>query len=274
MVKGSKRSFIWKIPKDEFLAVVKESISINALVYKYYGHAGNRRTIMARIKEQDIDISHFLGKQWAKGKRRPERPKYTMEEILIEDSTYSCNGMLKKRLYRNKMLKEECSKCGIGPEYNGEPLVLQLDHINGCHTDNRINNLRILCPNCHSQTPTFCSKTGSRYTKPKHLRQLNKCTDCDKNISNKAVRCTPCNNALRKKVKKEKKAAKVCVDCKKNISKKATRCLSCSAKKFNPRKVKNRPSIETLKKETAELGFKAVGRKYGVSDNAIRKWMK
>lgn len=65
---------------------------------------------------------------------------------------------LKKKILKNKLLANECQICKQPPEWNGKILVLQLDHINGINNDNRIENLRLLCPNCHSQTDTFCHK--------------------------------------------------------------------------------------------------------------------
>lgn len=79
-------------------------------------------------------------------------------DILVENSTYSNRTQIKKRCYRAGLLKEQCDSCGIGPEWNGSSLTLQLEHINGVFNDHRIENLRILCPNCHSQTETYCGK--------------------------------------------------------------------------------------------------------------------
>lgn len=83
---------------------------------------------------------------------------YSLNDLLIENSPYSCRARLKIRLIRSGKLKNECSDCGQKPLWNGKPLMLELDHINGIYNDNRIENLRILCPNCHSQTPTSCGK--------------------------------------------------------------------------------------------------------------------
>lgn len=82
-------------------------------------------------------------------------------EILVEDFTYS-RGPLKIRLINEGILENICSECRIGPEWNGKPLVLALDHINGRNRDNRISNLRLLCPNCHSQTDTFAGRNSKR----------------------------------------------------------------------------------------------------------------
>jgi len=80
-------------------------------------------------------------------------------EIFIEDSPYVNNRVeLKKKALRAGYLENECYICHLGPVWNGQPLVLQLDHINGKNNDHRPENLRILCPNCHTQTETYAGK--------------------------------------------------------------------------------------------------------------------
>ena len=66
---------------------------------------------------------------------------------------------------------EECTVCGIGPEWNGIRLSLQVDHVNGIHTDNRLTNLRLICPNCHSQTETFAGRANRKPPKPRGPRK-------------------------------------------------------------------------------------------------------
>ncbi|UGO46293.1 HNH endonuclease [Bacillus phage vB_BanS_Chewbecca] len=168
----------------------------------------------------------------------PKGFKMDLKDILIENSTYSNTHRLKSRLISEGYLVEKCCKCGIGNEWNGKPLSLQLDHKNGNNTDNRIENLRIMCPNCHSQTDTYASKntTGKRAKK----KEDKFCTCCGAKISN-------------------------------NNTKSSGLCRVCSKK--NRRKVE-RPSIEILIEQIKEYGYAGTGRIYGVSDNTIRKWIK
>ena len=81
----------------------------------------------------------------------------TNEEVFIVNSTYARHN-IKKRLIKQKIIEYVCRDCGIDGNWNGKKLSLQLDHINGVNNDNRIENLRFLCPNCHSQTENFSGK--------------------------------------------------------------------------------------------------------------------
>jgi 5-methylcytosine-specific restriction endonuclease McrA len=83
--------------------------------------------------------------------------KIPTDQILVKDSTYARHN-LKRRLIEEKLLLYKCSCCGNVGEYNNKPLVLQLDHINGINNDNRLENLRFLCPNCHAQSDTYAAK--------------------------------------------------------------------------------------------------------------------
>jgi len=143
-----------------------------------------------RLKKDNIDYSHIkLGRNANKNKTFPEKQK-PLAEILTENSLFSTT-QLKKRLLQNKILENKCSKCGIGSQWCGENLVLQLDHISGDSTDNRIENLRILCPNCHSQTPTY----GARNSRKEKIK--NTCP-CGQIISKKAALCGSCASVSKK----------------------------------------------------------------------------
>lgn len=120
--------------------------------------------IKKRCNELNIIPTHFNRSGHSNSK------KYTIEEILIENSTYKNIERLKIRLVNENKLKYQCAICGNLGEWNNQPLTLQLDHINGIHTDHRLENLRFLCPNCHAQTDTY---SGKNITKFKDNDELN-----------------------------------------------------------------------------------------------------
>lgn len=125
---------------------------------------GNYRQLKKYISEFDLDVSHFQGRGWKRGKvGLPPSNKIPLCEILVQDSSYH-TSRLSKRLEKESVLEYTCSECGLSSEWIGKKLVLHLDHINGNSRDHRIENLRYLCPNCHSQTSTYCrgSKFASR----------------------------------------------------------------------------------------------------------------
>jgi len=84
------------------------------------------------------------------------------ERILVKSNRRESGSALKSVLYRDGLKKEECESCGLGPHWNGKPLVLQIDHLNGDKTDHRVENLAIVCPNCHTQTSTFAGRNISK----------------------------------------------------------------------------------------------------------------
>lgn len=104
-----------------------------------------RDKIKERIEKLGLDISHF----------KYVKPKPLNDWLKILEKPHRLSS-LKKRILKEGLLKEECILCGQKNVWNGKKLILQLDHINGNTKDNRIENLRMLCPNCHSQTETYC----------------------------------------------------------------------------------------------------------------------
>lgn len=103
----------------------------------------------------------FSAGAWSSAVKRGDvkpRPQKTSLKQLLKDGTSIGSTRLKEKLLKVKLLKEVCNECGSGPTWRGKRLVLQLDHINGKSNDNRLENLRILCPNCHSQTETWGAK--------------------------------------------------------------------------------------------------------------------
>lgn len=179
---------------------------------------------------------------------------YTLDEILVKDSPY-CGGMQKllKRLKTERNWEHKCSVCNL-TTWNEKPIPLEIDHIDGCHSNNTYENLRAICPNCHAQTDTYKGKN----------------TAVCKNNTNK-------KKQVPEPIPKKVYESKVCTGCSKVIHHRNLQCTVCRAKDVfesgQYRKVE-RPSYEQLQKDIHEMSVVQVGKKYGVSDNAIRKWIK
>lgn len=155
---------------------------------------GNYSHIRNRLNKFGIDSSHFTGQSYLRGKTHAWSTKRELNEILVEHSTYTSTSNLKGRLLKAGLLTNICAICGQLPEWNGKPLVLQLDHINGCRSDNRLSNLRILCPHCHTQTETFSTRRGNPQSS-----QVFQCDGCGKKLaqrrkSGKCIRCIRSKN--------------------------------------------------------------------------------
>lgn len=211
--------------KDTLEKLVKESYSYAEVARKLGMHSkgGNYNTLRRNIIKWDIDTKHFVGRGWSKGQKFPD--SQTPLKFYLDNLKPISSWELKKKLIAAGIKKNECEICGIS-EWNHKPIACQLHHKNGNNKDNRLENLQILCPNCHSQTDSYAGK-NLRITEPK--KKLNQ-EELSKANSHANISC---------------------------------------------RKV-TRPSYEQFLLEFKELGenFSAMGRKYGVSDNAIRKWIK
>ena len=113
---------------------------------------GNRNTIKKWVEIKKIDTSHFFIK------RSVNNIKIDLDDILVENSSYRNLFRLKERLYKSEIKKRECELCGQGEKWMDKKISLILDHINGINNDNRIENLRIVCPNCNATLDTHGGK--------------------------------------------------------------------------------------------------------------------
>ena len=167
--------------KEELQQIVESSSSMKEVIDKlgYATHSGsNNNTVKSRLEKYNIDISHFTFK---KGIERNE------ENIFIKDSTAS-QATLRRWYVKGEYTPYICSICGQEPIWQGKELTLILDHINGSNHDDRLENLRWVCPNCNQQLDTTNGKNRKILTKHYY------CIDCGKEISGKSVRCRACHS--------------------------------------------------------------------------------
>jgi len=165
---------VWGIPLQELKDAVKTSNSLSEILRHFdMKSRGNIKTIKKRMIEEGIDYSHIpLGKYCNVGRKFDgfeNKRKIPLSEVMVENSTYNrCH--LKRRLLKNGTLENKCYNCGLLPIWDSKELVMVLDHSNGINNDHREENLRLLCPNCNSQTPTFSGRNTRkmRFKKERH----------------------------------------------------------------------------------------------------------
>lgn len=238
------------MPKDtsfidnKLIEAVKSSYSVREVLKKLdlVPTGGNYKSFYHRVRRLNLDISHFTGQGHLSGKSHSWSLKIPLENILVENSTYTNNHDLKKRLLETNLVQYKCSICNIS-DWLGKNISLHLDHINGTNNDHRLENLRLLCPNCHSQTDTFAGKNKKKKEK-KNKEKL-----------------------------ESKKQENICCDCQKIISVKSVRCKSCNGKANAPTKIEW-PTNEELHRLLETNSYVTIGKMLGVSDNSIRKRLK
>jgi Zn finger protein HypA/HybF involved in hydrogenase expression len=259
-----------KFTKEDYENAAKVSLSYAGMC-RYLGIAakgGNYATIKKKIKEYNIDISHFTGQGWNVGMKFKPFKKYTLEEILQKNFDYQ-PLKLKKRLIEEGIKEHKC-ECCQRTEWNDKPIPLELHHINGDRTDNRLENLQILCPNCHAQTEHYRGKNQVRYEKKEfisdiELKELAK-KEKEQRRNEKAQKIKEVKARVRKP-----KEIRYCKNCGKELTNKQK--IYCSQECEHEAVSKRPPVLELIDKiKEFNNNMSAIGRYYGVSDNAIRKW--
>ena len=146
-----RRSWTEKQLRD----AVAQSISYRKVLgrLKLREAGGNYEQVRKYIRELRLDTSHFKGRGWNKGMKGIIRPKISLKEILVVGSSFQ-SFKLKRRLFAVGLKLPYCEECGWAKRSEDGRVPLELDHINGDRHDNRLENMRVLCPNCHSLKPT------------------------------------------------------------------------------------------------------------------------
>ena len=192
-----------KIDENLLKKIITESKSISEVFNKMgLCPSGSQYKIFKKItKELNIDLNHFKG-DYSKETFFCEIPT----EKMFKENTAHASNTIKRKILKNNLICYKCSECGNDGNWKDKKLSLQIDHINGIRTDNRLENLRFLCPNCHSQTETYAGKQHKRHKycekcgKRIHLKSKI-CHDChSENISQKTKIIWPSKEELQKLV--------------------------------------------------------------------------
>lgn len=219
---------IYSISDADFLDLIRHSTSIVEVCLKLgYSRGGASAYALFNKRCAELQID------WKKELRTNPLHKRNLplEQVFCQGADVS-QETVRRRYFLGQYSEYKCAICGI-TDWNGKELSLRLDHINGCHNDNRLENLRWICPNCDSQLDTFCGRNL------KKRREQQFCVDCGKPLTSRGP---------------------------------VQRCTECHHKRL--RRVMERPSPEELTRMLKESSFVQVGKSFGVSDNAIRKWCK
>ena len=166
---------IYKLSDEQFVELLKKSSTISEVLFKLgYTTKGNSwgySQIKRRMTDLNLDYSIFKGKSYLANKKSD---KISEQDILRENCKHQ-RTVLRRYIIKNNLIPYKCAICGC-TEWQGKTLSLELDHINGINNDNRLENLRFLCPNCHSQPSTYGSRNqqinSSEYDIPDDLRKM------------------------------------------------------------------------------------------------------
>lgn len=202
---------------------------------------GNHKTLRTYAEEVwRISTAHFdPDRARNDALRRGARP---LDEVLVRGSSYS-RGHLKERLFAHGLKQRRCELCGQGEIWQGRRMSLILDHINGIADDHRLENLQIVCPNCAATLDTHCGRQN-------RLQRI-------------AGVCPVCGLGFSRRYAKQRYCSRAC----------AARSPGVERARRARRRVARPPRTHLLR-EVDALGVAGTGRRYGVSDNAIRKWMR
>lgn len=182
-------SIITTLPKNSFEELIKNSNSVSEIM-RHFGlecDGANFRQFYKRAEKENLLNEIEKLKIRSKKNHNPVWNKHTKESFLelLKTNTTMSSAKIKKYLFKFDIIENKCSLCPQGPTWNNKKLSLQLDHIDGNRHNNMLENFRIVCPNCHSQTETYAGK--------RHKKQ-NNCQECGKVCSKQANLCLKCSS--------------------------------------------------------------------------------
>jgi hypothetical protein len=201
---------------------------------------GNHRSVRRHVERLNLSTAHF--DPYAAARSRRGRYAMRLADVLVEHSQYP-RKHLKRRLYETGLKQRRCELCGQDENWHGAHMALILDHINGVADDNRLENLQIVCPNCAATLDTHCGRNGRTVREPRP--------------------CERCRTPFVPRRPEQRYCSREC----------GVRWTRPGAVSRLGARRAERPPHEELQRLIDEEGFEAVGRRYGVSGNAVRKWL-
>lgn len=282
---------------------VKEVFSWRALGIKL-GFEGSHNTIYTKVRrlctQNNIDFSHFTGQGHNRGKTFIN--KRTDIQLYLNNQKFINSHKLKERLIQEGIKQYHCEVCGLDA-WRGKPIPIQLHHLDGNGRNNSLENLQIICPNCHAQTPNYCGKnvrnhkTKAARISDEHLLSIVPECTCPAQVLRRAGLSLAqghyerLSGLLQKNQNVQYLKKNDVIDIAIPLSEEEISLDAKSGKthktrhspkdvdwrrlpKIEQRKVKNRPSKEELEKLIWTKSMKQLAKDFGITDNPLRKWCK
>lgn len=259
---------IYSLDSESFRTIVQNSKSLKEMLDRiglgYRGHS--YEVLKQRILDEGLKIPN--------GNLNKSQTRYmNIEEVLVENSPFVSTNSLKKRLLKEGVITEVCAICGQLPIHNDKPLTLQLDHINGIHNDHRKSNLRLICPNCHSQTETYSGKNTKKVSNVEKWKK--KCPHIFSEVSGICMVNTPRNTLPLDEfvdIVNNMTATEICESTGITIYDLTVICRMLSLKM---KRKKSHSKFNIVDEELISLipihSNEQIGRMYGVSGRAVGK---